>query len=162
MNSRGCSTLIESYGTIEGPYMRFQHTLPSLHHTNIWMKHQTPDMACDALVDPKLFREFVFCLSACILASSRSPVWQQHKGGSTDARCSICIMKPGLMQQQLPLVRPLHPVYSKINQHPSHIQSWGAIAIVYNYNLFFLFNEGPISIFDSSWVEICHHQGTVF
>lgn len=49
--------------------------------------------------------QLIFCVS------SRSPVWQQHTGDSTDARYLTCIMKPGLMQQQLPSVRVVHVVY---------------------------------------------------
>lgn len=29
-----------------------KHKLPSLNHTNIWLRHQTPNLTCDALVAP--------------------------------------------------------------------------------------------------------------
>lgn len=130
INTRGCSTSINSY------VANYMHILIS----------NRPQI-CIVKTKFKFLKHFericfvaaLSCLSACVLASSRSPVWQQHKGGSTDARCSICIMKPGLMQQQLPLVRLLHIVYSKINQHQTHIQNWGVI--VCKHSLFFLLSR---------------------
>lgn len=57
-----------------------EHKLPLLNHTNIWLRHQTPNLTCDALVAPscqilEIFWENLFfgstelfvCLYSCIL-----------------------------------------------------------------------------------------------
>lgn len=97
--------------------------------------------------------QLIFCVS------SRSPVWQQHTGDSTDARYLTCIMKPGQMRQQLPSVRVVHVVY--FIDVPASI-SCLYFAICCDDKMFSMCYAGPSSITDASWIESSHGQGIVF